>query len=524
MTFANLLPPGRSCTVESGAQRRHPDRRGSGGWILPVSLALALVSGLSLARSTLAQITPESLIGGAVSDKGPYYQDLGQAIVRFRAGDVDAARALLAAARNKAPKLSPVEVMLASMFIDIGQTAAARAELEKAVHLHPRDPEAYVRLAELDAADGRATEAGLLYGKASDLADGFNESPKRRRQVQVRALSGAAVIAESRAQWNTARDYLQALARVEPDNAALLQRLAKALFKLGEVDDARRALEAANAADNQSIPADLALAALYNQSGDRASAEKCIESLLEKGGDSMSAQIGLARWMLQAGELDKAQLHAQKAQQLEPDSLEVKVVAGVIARRRKEWDAAQALLEEAHLRSPLNVDANNQLALILIEQPDESNRHRATEFAELNQRLYPNNVEVVATLAWVFYHQDRKIEAERLFSAIATALVNGSAPVSGDSIYYLANVRADQGRNAEARRLLAILLKRDVPGLYRQEAEELLARLGGPEKSETPTEEPAADDTETPDKTKTSADGKATGEPSPPDAKAPIKP
>ena len=177
------------------------------------------------------------------------------------------------------------------------------------------------------------------------------------------------------------------------------------------------------------------------------------------------------------------------------------------------------------MRSPLNVDVNNQLALLLIEKPDESSRRRATEFAELNQRLFPNNVEVVATLAWVFHHQNRKVEAERLFSAIATALANGSATVSSDPIYYLASFRAEQGQTAEARRLLAFLLKRDVPGLYRQEAQALLARLGEPEKSETPANEPAANDTETSDETKTSTDANTAGdEPSATDAKEPIKP
>ena len=370
-------------------------------------------------------------------------------------------------------------------------------------------------LAELDAAEGRFTEAGLLYAKATDLADAFNESPKRRRKVQFRALSGAAAVAESRAQWSAARDYLQALARIEPDNAALLQRLAKALFKLGEFDDARRALEAANAADDKSIPADLALAALYNQSGDQVNAEKFIQIALEKGGESLSAQIGLARWMLQAGKLDQAQNHAQKALQLEPASLDAKLVAGVVARRRKELDAAQTLLEEAHLQAPLNVDVNNQLALILIERSDASSRRRAVEFAELNQRLHPNNVEAVATLAWIFYHQDRKSEAERLFAAISAALASGSAPISGDSIYYLANYHAEQGRTAEARRLLAVLLDRDVPGIYRQEAEALLSRLG----------EPATEGAETPDETKTSTDADAaSGEDTSTDSKEPAKP
>ena len=191
--------------------------------------------------------------------------------------------------------------MLANLLIDVGQTTAARAELEKAVHLHAHDPEAYVRLAELDAADGRVTEAGLLYAKASDLADTFNESPKRRRQVQVRALSGAAAIAENRERWSAARDYLQALARIEPDNAATPAATGQVAVQTGGRAEARRALEAANAADGKSIPADLTLAAFYTQAGDKTNARKCIQSVLEKGADSLSAQIGLARWMLQAG-------------------------------------------------------------------------------------------------------------------------------------------------------------------------------------------------------------------------------
>jgi predicted Zn-dependent protease len=509
--------------VEPDARRRSAARRSARGWVVSGSLGLALACGLTLVRSTLAQTTPESLIAGAVSDKGPYNQDLSQAVIRFREGNIDAARAHLTAARNQAPKLSPVEVMLANLLIDVGQTAAARAELEKAVHLHAHDPEAYVRLAELAAADGRVTEAGLLYAKACDLADTFNESPKRRRQAQIRALTGGAAVAESREQWSAARDYLQALVRIEPDNAALLQRLAKALFKMGDVPEARRALEAANAADSKTIPADLTLATLYTQSGDKTHAEKCIESVREKGAGSLSAQIGLARWMLQSGELDQAQTHSQSARQLDPDNLDAKVIAGVVARLQKDWDAAQTLLEGAHLQSPVNVEVNNQLALVLLERPDEASRRRATEFAELNQRLYPKNVETVATLAWVIYRQGRKAEAERLFSAISTAMVSGSPLVNGDAIYYLANFRADQGQTAEARRLLEVLLSRGVPTLYRHEARALLARLDEPAGSATSTDEPAAEDREKPDKAEAPAD--AVGDaPAATDSKKPVQP
>jgi predicted Zn-dependent protease len=476
-------------------------------------LALALAGSLISVGSVVAEVTPESLIGGAVSDKGPFYQDLSEAIHHFRQGNVEAARAFLTTAREKAPVLSPVEVMLASLLIDVGQTPAARAELEKAARLYAQDPEAYVRLAELAASEGRVTEASLLFAKATDLADAFDDSPKRKRQVQFRALSGAATIAEGREQWSAARDFLQALSRVEPENAALQVRLAKALFHVGEIKEARRALEAANAADSKSMPADLVMAGFYLQQGDPASAEKCIRALLDSGAENLSAQIGLARWFLQSGDLEQARLHAQRARELDPQSSDAKIIVALVARLRKDLDAAQALLEEVHLQTPASADANNQLALLLLEKPDEVSQHRALAFAELNQRLHPNNAETVATLAWIMHRQGRRPEAERLFGAITGALVSGSAPVTGDSIYYLARFRADQGRKAEARRLLNLLLSRGSPGFYRQEAQSLLAQWG--ERANiTVTGDPPATEAEASDETSdeaTSDEAKTTG-------------
>ena len=106
VTLTNLLRRRWSSAKEPSAER-HAPRRPGGRWMQWGSLALALATGLILVRSTSAETTPESLIGGAVSDKGPYYQDLSQAIVRFREGNIDAARAFLAAARNKAPNCRP---------------------------------------------------------------------------------------------------------------------------------------------------------------------------------------------------------------------------------------------------------------------------------------------------------------------------------------------------------------------------------------------------------------------------------
>ena len=84
VTLANLIQTGRRPTLEPGARRRCACAAiGRRLGRCRVGLALALVSGMSPVYSTLAQTTPESLIGGAVSDMGPYYQDLSRRSFAF---------------------------------------------------------------------------------------------------------------------------------------------------------------------------------------------------------------------------------------------------------------------------------------------------------------------------------------------------------------------------------------------------------------------------------------------------------
>ena len=58
------------------------------------------------------------------------------------------------------------------------------------------------------------------------------------------------------------------------------------------------------------------------------------------------------------------------------------------------------------------------LALVLLELPDEGARQRALQFAELNARQNPNNVDAMATVGWVNYPLNRKAKAHRAFSAL----------------------------------------------------------------------------------------------------------
>jgi tetratricopeptide (TPR) repeat protein len=425
--------------------------------------------------ATHAQVTPETLIGGAVSDAGPYYQDLSDAIARLRTGDLDGARTLFNAARKKAPKLSPPELMLANALMALNQGALARNELEKAVQQYPQDPEPYVRLAEFNASEGRTTESELLFAKGIEVAEKFDESPKRKRLVQLRAYSTAAALDEAREHWQPALDKLQSLAKLDPDTAAVHQRLAKVYFKLGKPDDAFRELQAVDAMNTKpGLLAELTMAAFCNAAADRLNAEKWVDNAIQRGAASLAAQVGLANWYLENNDAKLALEHAEAALKLDPQSPEAKLARGNVARLQQDWKTAETMLASAHLLAPTNSEIINHLALVLIEKTDEVSRQRAVDFADLNVRLNPASSVAAGSLGWIQFRMGKLAEADRLM----TLITSNNQQVTNDVAYFVACVRKDQGRVAEAERLLEEVMSHDNAFHYRKQAQDMLQQLG----------------------------------------------
>ena len=127
--------------------------------------------------------------------------------------------------------------------------------------------------------------------------------------------------------------------------------------------------------------------------------------------------------------------------------------------------------------SPSNAAVINQLALLLVEQPDEDKRQRAMEFARINAMLQPNSAESNITLAWVLYQVGNTRDAE-------VALRKGLAArnMSPDSNYLVAKILADQNRPDVAKQFLTAALENPSGGLsvLRAEAEALQKQLGTP--------------------------------------------
>lgn len=424
-------------------------------------------------------------------------QEVADAKARFRKLDLKGALELLREAVKKNPdRLPPAQVIMAIWYGQANQGAAALGSLERAVVEDPADPEAYVYLANAELQAGRVTAAGLVFGKAHTLVQSFTKSPSRKKTFEPRVYGGLAAVSEVRAtmagddkaraqeEWVKAEGHLNSWLKLDPDSAVAMQRLARALFKQGtkeKVTAAYDKLKDAKKADPNLLTPAATMAQFYQEADDFNNAKKFMDFALspKEGSEDLRTRLTAARWCLQTlgeerGQLDKAQEHASKAMLLDGKSLDAQILRGVVALFQKQYEQAERFFLAAHVQSPGNFPASNNLALALCEQ-DENKKRRALEFATNNARQYAEGRfknEAASTYGWVLYRNDRVVDADTVLSRLVR-----SGRVSEDTLYYAARVATDRRRPEEAIQLLDQVEKSKNPFSMRPEAKKLLEQL-----------------------------------------------
>ncbi len=178
---------------------------------------------------------------------------------------------------------------------------------------------------------------------------------------------------------------------------------------------------------------------------------------------------------MEAGELDLAQTCGERAIAISPDSVDAKLVAGLVARYQQDYPRARKALEAAHLQSPSNLAAMLQLSVVLAELGLD---RAALDYAEISRRVYADlskgsGREAAVTLAWVLYRQGRGPEAQQ---QLQRALTGGG--VSSESSYFAARILYQQGNRKDAKTWLEAALRNDRVFPGRKDAEKLLSTLG----------------------------------------------
>lgn len=440
---------------------------------MPLAALACLVGPVAVCR---AQVTAKTLLGRPPADAA-LERDLNTAIGRFRDRDVAGCREILDRIRSDHAAVPPPGVMMALLWHGAHQAGPARAELDAATLAFPDDPEPYLLLGDIAFRERRLTEAAVLFARAAELTAAFSGDPRRTRDLQIRNAAGNAAVAETRGQWDVARTWLTTWLSLDPDNAGAHQRMGIAMFRLGDTDRALACFREARTLDEKAVHPEIALARLYADAKDDATARRLVESALAAAPDDPAVHVAAAQWHLARNDLEAATRAADAALALDPDKLDARIVRGTIARMQRDHATASTFFEAAVAQAPGSFLASNALALALIESDDEAARRRALELAETNAAMNrdgsPHQIGALTTLAWIAYRLGRREDAERILEPISR-----NNALTADGAFYVATILADRGERERARAILEEVLATDPMFVTRPDALDLLERLG----------------------------------------------
>jgi tetratricopeptide (TPR) repeat protein len=432
--------------------------------------------------STATQPTPdaaantkrivEALIGSAVSMSNQQYPEIEKAIQRFDNQDGEGALEFLKQAKTKYPKLPPVYIMLAKLQVIRQNTQGAYNLLELQVSEDPADPEAYLLLADQAFAGNRTAEAEALFEKAAPLVEKYTGNEKRKRDMQIRVLAGKAAVHERRGKWDQAIELLKQWVETDPDNAMSHARLGVTLFRLDKAKDAFNEFTKAREL-NKELPHPFAsLGQLFSQGNDQENARKSFEKAYAEDKSDPNTVRSYAEWLLQQGELDKAQEVSGELRKLTPDAPIAVLLDGVVALMKGQNDRAEEAFMKVLSLDPSNARANDLLALLLIESSDKADQERALRYADNNTKLYQNNSQANITKAYVLYKMGRTAEMQEPLQ------IGTRGQLQTDSAYLIARIMADQKQTDKARQALEqVLAQKQGLFIFRKQAQELLDSL-----------------------------------------------
>jgi tetratricopeptide (TPR) repeat protein len=300
--------------------------------------------------------------------------------------------------------------------LEMGDSAAARVDLNSAQTMAPNSPSSYTNLARASRRDGKLDEALGLYDRALSLD-----------KADFDALTGIIAVLTAKKQLDQANTRLDtAIAAAQGNNAVGAQ----VHYLKAQV-----------------------LSAQKNANG----AEAEYQASLSLNADYLPAYLGYAALLAGLNRVDQAVGQYRQALNRNPDDAGTYTLLGMLEDSRGNYDAAvnnysKAL--ELEKNSPI---ASNNLAWIYAEY-DKGNLDEALRLSQTAVSQFPDEPGYLDTLGWIYYKKGLfPSAAEQLQKAAeldqATAARRG-VPANPDYRYRLGLALAAGGDKEGARREL----------------------------------------------------------------------
>lgn len=375
----------------------------------------------------------------------PAQEALDEARTDLLAGRLTECREALGFARKADPELPPVDLLVARIWLDARRTGEALRFLEQAALTVPDHPELFATFGDLAGLTGRPTDARVQYERA--LATPAPESWSATRQTAFRRelYARLGLLAEDRGQWSQGLQTYQNWLKNQPEELEAVAGVARCQAALGQVDAAREGFSRVHAKQLTSPRPEHALALALHRSGNVAEAEKCFRKVFAESPDVALARADYVSLLLMEDRPEDALQQWNLLPEGTRGDRRARFLRGLIARYLGDGSTAEFEFGSLHRNNPLDWQAADQLALVLIELPDEGKRARAAQLADANLRSAPDRATALATAGWVRLRLGDLVLASRLLDE--SAVDGGMTP---QLAYYLAEHRVASGRKEEA--------------------------------------------------------------------------
>jgi len=408
-------------------------------------------------------------------------------------GKLDDALASIAAAEAADPGSADAAFFEGQVHALAGHTDKAIAAFELSAKKNPSTAAPAVAIANIRLRSGDGARA--------------LESAQRARDAQPHVLDGCAVLVRAlfaNGLLDRALETATSCANEWPRSAAIQAQLGQARAAKRDGAGARRAFAAALALDSDSAEALEGLARLDLADHRPREAQARVAARLQAHPDSQTLLLLSARTALAAGASQTAEAALHRVIQINPSAIQAFELLGQLYIRDGRLEAAREQFEALARRAPHSVGVPTMVAMLLEAQQRRLDAIRAYQ-AILAE--HPDAGVAANNLAWLYANDNRLDEAEQL--ALVARRELSRTPHARDTLgwiyvkkkqprdaiplfaectelqpdnptyaYHLAVAYHDAGYTAKARDVLAAALATSRPFPAREQAVQLMDRIG----------------------------------------------
>ena len=361
----------------------------------------------TLSRGTCMMLGLAAVLAlGACGDDGQALQEHFDRGREYRSeGDIRAAVIEFKNVLQIDPEHAEARWLLGRSYLDLGDGASARKEIERARDLGFASPET----------NRAMVQALLLEGRFEDALARIDRDAPGELDAEWLALRGQAEIGQRN--LDKARDAFEAALRSNPSHVGAHRGLAQVSLLDGDTERAGQQIDKALESDTDDVQTWLLKGELELSMRDAEAAERSFERALELSTTGASARIGLARALLAQSKTDAADKQLAALAKMSPNHPTVNYLRALAARQRNDLGATQAALREVFRVAPNHAPSLLQAGQVHYMQREFEQARDALD-RYLGQQ--PQNTAAKKLLAAVYIELGQPEKAVELLGPMAS--------------------------------------------------------------------------------------------------------